>query len=154
MGGIGQRLFHLHLPNCYINRQDGKMDRALPRAMEIQTGVSFNAAQSNSTDLMELRVDIISTWLKAYSTSEKTGLLFSKPTTLESITDLPAQNIDTQMTTKTSCLRNLTTSLSSLECRKKKKKTVAVYYALNPPLTLKYMTHCLIVAAVLLWSGQ
>lgn len=34
--------------------------------MEIEIRVSFNAEDSNSTELMELSVDIITTWLKAY----------------------------------------------------------------------------------------
>lgn len=52
--------------------------------MEIEIRVSFNAEDSNSTELMELSVDIITTWLKAYL-REDWALLFSKPTTLKSI---------------------------------------------------------------------
>lgn len=61
------------------------MDRVLQRVMEIEIRVSFNAEYSNSTDLMVLCVDIITTWLKAYL-SEDRAVLFSKPTTLKSIT--------------------------------------------------------------------
>lgn len=61
------------------------MDRVLQRVMEIEIRVSFNAEYSNSTDLMVLCVDIITTWLKAYLSEDRT-VLFSKPTTLKSIT--------------------------------------------------------------------
>lgn len=62
------------------------MDRALWRAMEMEIRVSFNAEHSNSTDLIELRVDIITSWIKAHL-SEDRALLFSKPLSLKSINE-------------------------------------------------------------------
>lgn len=89
------------------------MDRALRTAIAIEKRVGFNAAYSNSTDLMEVRVDI--------AKSKRLSSLSFKPTTLKSITEplhfLPGTETysnNYNLFPKLGCLTNLTTSL--LKC--------------------------------------